>query len=136
MQRELCEGMYPLLSCVGTFIEHAYLVSLLTHGLPLCIELSTMLDLIPGTFLDLARTFESFLATLNVLVSLSIPIHLVSGFLKHMVWRIYYMSPMYLFLVSEMFLKQVLCNICARHKWVFCHKSVMNYIILSWFCLL
>lgn len=26
---------------------------------------------------------------------------------------------MHLFLVSEVFLKQALCNICARHKWVF-----------------
>lgn len=87
MERELYEGMYPLLSCVMTFVKHTYLVVLWTHSLPLCIKLPTMLDLIPETFLDLTRTFESFLATLNILVSLSIPIHLVSGFLKHMVWR-------------------------------------------------
>lgn len=122
MQRELYEGVYRLLSCVITFVEHTYLVVLWTHGLPLCIKLPTMLDLIPETFLDLARTFESFLATLNILVSLSIPIHLVSGFLKHMVWRIYYMGPMYLFLVSEVFLKQVLCNICARQNSFFVTK--------------
>lgn len=114
--------IYPLLSCVITFVEHTYLVVLWTHSLPLHIELLTMLDLIPETFLDLVRTFKSLLATLNVLVSPSILIHLVSGFLKHMVWKIYYMGPMYLFLASEVFLKQVLCNICARQKGFFVTK--------------
>ena len=41
--------------------------------LPLPIEGPTMPDLILETFLDLARPFESFLAVLNVLVSLSKP---------------------------------------------------------------
>lgn len=41
--------------------------------LPLPIEGPTIPDLILEIFLDLARPFESFLAVLNVLVSLSKP---------------------------------------------------------------
>lgn len=55
MQRELYEGMYPLLSCVVTFVEHTYFAVVWTHGLPLCIELPTMPDLIPETVLELVR---------------------------------------------------------------------------------
>lgn len=36
------------------------------------------------------------------------------------------MDPMYFFLVSEVFLKQVLCNICARHKGFIVYNELHN----------
>lgn len=46
------------------------------------------------------------------------------------------MGAKYLFLVSEVFLKEVPSNTRGRHKGVLYDKSIMNYIIRSWFCLL